>query len=150
MEDQRGQFFLFVAGYPDNMENFLKANPGLNSRFDKILKFEDYKPANLMEIALQMFQKEKMKLSTAAQQHLGAYLEFLHEYRDKYFGNARTVRTIVTEAIKNQNLRLAATPAKKRTKTAIDTIILEDVESFKLSKEDLVFKKKTIGFRSRG
>jgi len=150
MEDQRGQFFLFVAGYPDNMENFLKANPGLNSRFDKILKFEDYKPANLMEIALQMFQNEKMKLSTAAQQHLGAYLEFLHEYRDQYFGNARTVRTIVTEAIKNQNLRLAATPVKKRTKTAIDTITLEDVQSFKLSKEDLVFKKKTIGFRSRG
>ena len=42
MEDNRGQFFVFAAGYPDNMETFLKANPGLNSRFDKILKFDDY------------------------------------------------------------------------------------------------------------
>ncbi|MEM6317180.1 MAG: AAA family ATPase [Bacteroidota bacterium] len=150
MEDQRGQFFLFVAGYPDNMENFLKANPGLNSRFDKILKFEDYSPASLMRIAIQMFDKQEMQLSVAAKEHLGAYLEFLHEYRDKYFGNARAVRSIVVEAIKNQNLRLAATPVKKRTKATINTITLEDVQSFKLSKEDLVFEKKTIGFRSRG
>ena len=150
MEDQRGQFFLFVAGYPDNMEDFLKANPGLNSRFDKILKFEDYQPESLMKIAQQMFEKEAMKLSVPAQEHLGAYLEFLHEYRDKYFGNARAVRSIVGEAIKNQNLRLAATPLKKRKKEMINMIMLEDVQTFKLSKEDLVFEKKTIGFRSRG
>ena len=150
MEDQRGQFFVFVAGYPDNMENFLKANPGLNSRFDKILKFEDYSPENLSEIALQMFHKEGMRVSSAAKGHLGKYLEFIYEFRDKYFGNARTVRSIVGEAIKNQNLRLAATPAKKRTKNSIHTITLEDVQSFKLNKEDSVFTKKTIGFRSRG
>lgn len=150
MEDQRGQFFLFVAGYPDNMEEFLKVNPGLNSRFDKILKFEDYKPESLMEIALQMLEKEGMKLTVPAQEHLGAYLEFLHEYRDKYFGNARAVRSIVGDAIKNQNLRLAATPMKKRVKETINMITLKDVLSFKLSKEDLVFEKKTIGFRSRG
>ncbi len=150
MEDQRGQFFLFVAGYPDNMEEFLKVNPGLNSRFDKILKFEDYKPESLMKIALQMLEKEGMKLTVPAQEHLGAYLEFLHEYRDKYFGNARAVRSIVGDAIKNQNLRLAATPIKKRAKETINMINLEDVQSFKLSKEDLVFEKKTIGFRSRG
>ena len=103
-----------------------------------------------MKIALQMLEKENMKLSIPAQEHLGAYLEFLHEYRDKYFGNARSVRSIVGEAIKNQNLRLAATPLKKRSKETIHTITLEDVESFKLNKEDLVFEKKRIGFRSRG
>ena len=42
MEDKRGAFFVFAAGYPENMETFLKANPGLRSRFDKVLKFEDY------------------------------------------------------------------------------------------------------------
>ena len=47
MEDHRGKFFIFVAGYPDNMERFLKTNPGLNSRFDKVLKFEDYEPTEL-------------------------------------------------------------------------------------------------------
>ena len=150
MEDQRGQFFVFVAGYPDNMENFLKANPGLNSRFDKILKFEDYGPDSLLKIALQMFRKEEMSLSTTAQDHLARYLTFIYEYRDKYFGNARTVRSIVGETIKNQNLRLAATPAKKRDNTIINTITLDDVKSFKLDKQDSLFEKKTIGFRSRG
>ena len=47
MEDKRGQFFVFAAGYPDNMEAFLKANPGLSSRFDKVLRFEDYSPEEL-------------------------------------------------------------------------------------------------------
>lgn len=146
MEDQRGEFFVFVAGYPDNMEEFLKANPGLNSRFDKVLKFEDYEPAELMEIAMYMFQEKGFKLRKAAREHMASYLNFLYEYRDKYFGNARAVRGIVTEVIKNQNLRLAATAIDKRTKAAINTIILEDVKTFKLDKADFLFNKKTIGF----
>lgn len=47
MEDYWGWFFVFVAGYLDNMEVFLKANFGLNFCFDKIFKFEDY---NLKEL----------------------------------------------------------------------------------------------------
>jgi len=149
MEDNRGEFFVFVAGYPDNMEEFLKANPGLNSRFDKILKFEDYEPTQLLEIALFMFDEKGFKLRKAARDHLAAYLEFLYEYRDKYFGNARAVRTVVTDVIKNQNLRLAASPVDKRTKAALNTIILEDVKPFKLDKNDFIFNKKTIGFKTK-
>ncbi len=147
MEDQRGEFFVFVAGYPDNMEEFLKANPGLNSRFDKVLKFEDYEPSELMEIAMYMFEEKGFKLRKAAREHMSSYLNFLYEYRDKYFGNARAVRGVVSEVIKNQNLRLAATAIDKRTKTAINTIILEDVKTFKLDKADFIFNKKTIGFK---
>ena len=46
---------MFVAGYPDNMDSFLRANPGLNSRFDKILQFEDYDGKELLQIADAMF-----------------------------------------------------------------------------------------------
>ncbi|MFT5386254.1 MAG: SpoVK/Ycf46/Vps4 family AAA+-type ATPase, partial [Saprospiraceae bacterium] len=108
MEDNRGQFFVFVAGYPDNMESFLKANPGLNSRFDKILKFEDYKPTELNEIALFMIQEKNMRIDKEALEFLLDYMNFIYEYRDKYFGNARTVRGIVNDAIRNHNLRFAA------------------------------------------
>jgi len=45
---------------------------------------------------------------------------------------------VVTDVIKNQNLRLAALPVAKRTKAALNTIILEDVKSFKLDKEEVV------------
>ena len=66
MEDSRGKFFVFVAGYPDNMESFLKANPGLNSRFDKILKFEDYSPKDLNQIAMLMLDDVTVPVVLAA------------------------------------------------------------------------------------
>ena len=149
MEDHRGRFFVFVAGYPDNMESFLKANPGLSSRFDKILKFDDYEPEELTHIALQMLEMRGLLPTPEATKHLKAYLEFLYEYRDKYFGNARTVRNIVTEAIKNQNLRLAALSKEARADTPDNLLTIEDVNSFKTDTSTFDFNKKTIGFRRR-
>ena len=85
MEDRRGEFFVFVAGYPDNMESFLKANPGLNSRFDKILMFDDYEPEELFKIAKLMLSERKIRVTEEANNHLKAYLGFIYDYRDKYF-----------------------------------------------------------------
>jgi len=149
MEDLRGRFFLFVAGYPDNMETFLKANPGLSSRFDKVLRFDDYHPTELHQIALQMLEEKSMLTSPEASDHLKGYLEFLYEYRDKFFGNARTVRQVINEAIKNQNLRLAALPREEREKTPDNVLTMEDVSTFKSDKSSFVFNKKTIGFHRR-
>jgi SpoVK/Ycf46/Vps4 family AAA+-type ATPase len=148
MEDQRGEFFVFVAGYIDQMEAFLKANPGLNSRFDKVLKFDDYSPEELMEIAVKMFHDADMTLAPEAEEYLQHYLQFVHEYRDKYFGNARTIRQIVTEAMKKHNLRVAAMSAERRSELALNVLTLEDLESFKLDKNDGVFGRKTIGFQA--
>jgi len=147
MEDHRGAFFVFVAGYPDNMEHFLKANPGLSSRFDKVLKFDDYTPEELVQIALMMFSEKGLLPTPEAEDHLGRYLEFIYEYRDKYFGNARTVRSLVMEAVKNQNLRIAALSREERNKTSLHLLTVEDVSTFKLDKEGFLFNKKTIGFR---
>ena len=150
MEDNRGEFFVFAAGYPDNMEAFLKANPGLNSRFDKVLKFEDYNPADLSLIAKLMFEEEKVKITQRAEQQLNAYLEFLYKYRDKFFGNARDVRKVVSEAIKNMNLRLAAIPIEERKETEMNVLTFEDVQNFKADTNSFTFNKKRIGFRSSG
>lgn len=142
MEDKRGEFFVFAAGYPDNMDDFIKANPGLASRFDKTFRFDDYTPAELMQIASKMIHDQGLILSDEAQNHLTEYLSFIHNYRDKYFGNARTVRSIVLEAIQNQTLRLAHTDSD----TVSNVIDLEDVRSFKLETEGLQRQKKTIGY----
>lgn len=147
MEDNRGLFFVFVAGYPDNMEAFLKANPGLNSRFDKVLKFEDYAPEELLQIALLMFEERSILVADEAKEHLKNYLAFIYEFRDKYFGNARAVRSIVLEAIKNQNLRLAELTDKEREKINLNELILADVAPFELNKDNFIFNKKTIGFK---
>ncbi|MCP4442634.1 MAG: AAA family ATPase [Aureispira sp.] len=147
MEDSRGQFFLFAAGYPDNMEAFLKANPGLRSRFDKVLKFEDYESEELFEIALLMLQEENLEMNDEASTHLQNYLNFLYTYRDKYFGNARTVRNVVNEISKNQSLRLASMAPEDRDEAMLNTITYEDVATLKLSNDDDLFNKKTIGFQ---
>lgn len=146
MEDHRGQFFIFVAGYPDNMEKFLKANPGLNSRFDRILKFEDYSPAELTEIGRQMLAEKGITPTADAAEHLKVYFKFIYEYRDKYFGNARAVRSIILEAIKNQNLRLAANRSKGDQQTDPNMLTLADVAKFRADKSGFVFNRKTIGF----
>ncbi len=150
MEDQRGAFFVFVAGYTDNMESFMKANPGLSSRFDKTLRFEDYAPEELLQIAMQMFHEARMRISPEAEEYLRNYLAFIHNYRDKYFGNARTVRQIVDEAIKKFDLRLAAASLEMRNNPTHNILRIEDLEMFKLDKSDFVFNRRGIGFQSRG
>jgi SpoVK/Ycf46/Vps4 family AAA+-type ATPase len=149
MEDSRGQFFVFVAGYPDNMEVFLKANPGLRSRFDKMLKFEDYSASELFSIAQLMLEQEGFSIQDDAKEHLKKYLSFLYEYRDKYFGNARTVRNVINEITKNQSLRLAAMPTEERNPLMLNVITYEDTATLKLSNDDDIFNKKAIGFRKK-
>lgn len=146
MEDHRGEFFIFVAGYPDNMDAFLKANPGLASRFDKVLRFDDYTADELNEIAIKMCKDEGYHLHNAAREHLSAYFKELVAYKDKYFGNARTVRKLILEAIKNQNLRIAQIPAADRKKGAQTRITLDDVRHIDQLIKNETWSKKGIGF----
>lgn len=145
MEDHRGEFFVFAAGYPDNMENFLKVNPGLNSRFDKILKFEDYSTTELCEIAEKMLTDENLALAKDAKTSLFDELDKMQIGKDKYFGNARTVRALVSDIIRFQNLRLAANRMEE-VKDDIGEIQIFDVEKAIKTKSDQVFTKSTIGF----
>ena len=126
------------------MEKFLKANPGLNSRFDKVLKFEDYTAKELMEIAQVMFKEKGYRLDDNALIHLQRYFAYIYDHRDKYFGNARTIRNVVAETIKFQNIRLAE---KEIIEPDAETIIaFEDVSKFKLDKSGFIFNKRGIGF----
>ena len=145
MEDQRGEFFVCAAGYPDNMESFLKANPGLSSRFDKILRFEDYQPDQLMEIAERMLRQQKAQLSPSARTHLENYLRFLYKFRDAYFGNARTVRQLVVDILRRHDLRKAEESSQDGKPTTIK-ILKADVEHLKLDVRELSIQRKRIGF----
>ena len=146
MEDERGKFYVFVAGYPDPMDKFLKSNPGLSSRFDRILQFEDYNAEQMMQIALKMLSDQNMICPVDCEVQLKALFEELDHKRDTYFGNARTVRKIVDDITKNQRLRLARQVVSK-----------DDVNNRTISVEDLKeiqelsanFQTKSIGFRKR-
>lgn len=146
MEDHRGEFFVFVAGYPEQMDTFLKANPGLASRFDQTLRFEDYSPEELLEIALYMFQQEHYRVAEEAREYLGKYLSFLYQFRDRYFGNARTVRQVVLEILKNQNLRMASGKVDVDPELS-HLVTLDDVSTFTFDKDKLnLFTRRSIGY----
>ncbi len=147
MEDQRGKFGVIAAGYTDNMHLFLESNPGLKSRFDKVFTFEDYTAEQLIQIALNLLKKESLTPDEAAVTHLKNYFDQIYTKRDKFFGNARTVRQTVGEAIKNQNLRMAAMSSDQRTKKDLETLTLEDVQEFVIKDDD---NRSGLGFRVSG
>ncbi len=129
MEDDRGRFFVFVAGYPDQMNQFLKANPGLKSRFDRTLKFEDYSAEELFKIATLIFEEKKYKLSPNAEQTLTSLLNKLYLQRDKNFGNAREIRKMVLNIIKYAELRFSQQEAPFNGSIIIDEDVNEASES---------------------
>jgi AAA+ superfamily predicted ATPase len=145
MEDNRGKFGVIVAGYTDNMHEFINSNPGLRSRFDKYFVFEDYSVDEMYSIALSIFQKEDVKPDVAASEHLKKYLTFIHSNKDKYFGNARTVRQLVGECIRNQHLRLASMKKEERTKELMETIVFDDVKEFEI--KEVKTSGRGLGFR---
>lgn len=147
MEDDRGRFFVFAAGYPDNMNNFLKANPGLSSRFDRVLKFSDYSKEQLMEIAIHIASEYSMNLSSGAKKELEIIIEDLHKGRDKYFGNARSVRKLVQSIIRTQNLRIA--DDDEISPRSANTITIVDVTKAPREEGDYVYQPKGIGFSKR-
>ncbi len=147
MEDLRGQFAVIVAGYPDNMREFIEANPGLKSRFDRHYEFYDYSAEELYIIAKTILDKEKLTPSAEAEAHLKNYLEQLYTNRDKFFGNARSVRQIIGESIKNQHLRMASLTSAERTSDALSKLTLEDVAEFVVKEEKA---RATLGFRYGG
>ena len=146
MEDQRGKFAVIVAGYPENMDTFMRSNPGLKSRFDRTMQFDDYDVESLFNITCQMLSVENLVPDEEASCHLRAYLTDLYKKRDKYFGNARTVRKVIETAIRNQNLRMATMESSLRTPEAIKTLTIEDV--IKIKVEENIKLTSGVGFKS--
>lgn len=146
MEDNRGDFVVIVAGYTDNMKSFLESNPGLHSRFDRTYHFNDYDATELYEIALKMLAGNSITPEESAREHLKNFMAFQFETRNKFFGNARQVRKIVEEAIKNQHLRLAKLEPGERTMDMIQKLSLEDLDEFKID-YNAVPEKPSIGFK---
>lgn len=147
MEDSRGKFAVIAAGYPDNMNVFLHANPGLKSRFDRVWHFYDYSPETLCQIAVSMFATEGLKLDESAEKYMIELLQQIYSTRDKYFGNARSVRKIVEQAVKKQNLRMASLPAEERTESMMEQVSVLDLKDIH-PEEKSDKERKTMGFKS--
>jgi SpoVK/Ycf46/Vps4 family AAA+-type ATPase len=144
MEARRGQFSVIVAGYPLPMKDFIQSNPGLKSRFDQTLVFQDLSAGDLNEIAIKMLASHGLEPDKEAADYLKKYLEHISGSRNQYFGNARSVRKIVERTVRNQNLRMAEMKTEERSKEAMKTIVIADIEEFEID-GSLAFS--SIGFK---
>ena len=107
MEDDRDRLVVVLAGYNDEMEAFLQSNPGLRSRFNRYIHFEDYAPEELQEIFKLQLKKFDYTLAPDAEDCLRQLLEATWQGRAKDFGNARFVRNFFEKTIEVQALRLS-------------------------------------------
>jgi Holliday junction resolvasome RuvABC ATP-dependent DNA helicase subunit len=108
MEDDRGKYFVFAAGYRNEMDQFVNANPGLKSRVDMYFHFEDYSPDELMEIAKLMIKKEGYTFDESVTPKLLTYMKELCDNKGPNFGNARESRKLFEKYIKSrQSTRVA-------------------------------------------
>ena len=124
MEDHREELVVIVAGYTEPMKRFLESNPGLKSRFNKFLFFEDYSPEELLQIMDGMCLKQDYRLTDAAKKKVVRYFEDRLAGEPENFANAREARNLLEKAIANQASRLVG----KKDITKEDLRTLEDID----------------------
>ncbi len=108
MEDHRDDLVVIVAGYTGPMERFLHSNPGLESRFNKYIFFEDYDGGELNAIFHAQCKKGGYELDEEAEAYSREFFDALYEGRDENFGNGRDVRNQFEAMVVRQADRLAA------------------------------------------
>ena len=106
LEDDRGKFICIVAGYTDQMHDFIDSNPGLKSRFTQTIHFEDYTPEELTEIFINLAKEKKFEVDEQTRAAVCRQFEQLYQRRDKNFGNAREARRVFDAAVEKQSQRL--------------------------------------------
>lgn len=132
VEEQRGKFVCILAGYSKEMMDFVNANSGIASRFNKKIEFEDYKPEELTLIFRKLLEKgeEHFILDAEADDCLPKFFEKMYATRTKNFGNAREVVNAYRKAIERQSQRI------RKNKLPDNHILTrEDIEGAEALKE---------------
>ena len=123
MEDHRDDLVVIMAGYTDLMDRFIHSNPGLESRFNRFLLFDDYTTDEMVDIFRMQCKKGCYQLTEEARPLIRDYIA--EESADDSFGNARGVRNLFEHVLVAQNNRLAT--MEKITREDLMTITAHDV-----------------------
>lgn len=105
MDDYKDKLIIILAGYRDEMNFFLRTNPGLASRFAIQIDFPDYTIDELVQIANLMYKEREYILDEKSKHYI---YRILSEIRNKEIinGNARTVRNLVERSIRQHARRI--------------------------------------------
>ena len=120
MEDYRDDL---VAGYVDEMKNFINMNPGLRSRFSKYIQFDNYTEDEMLDIFQRLCKRMQYILSAEASESALQY--FADNQDDSTFGNARGVRNFFDKVVTNQATRILTIP--NPSDSEFKTIKKEDI-----------------------
>lgn len=107
MEDNRDAMAVILAGYGDEMEQMIRSNPGLSSRINTKIEFQDFSPVDMGRIFETMARNNDYDLPAAARHRLIVGLTELHKNRDRHFGNGRLVRNAFEDSVRHLADRIA-------------------------------------------
>jgi SpoVK/Ycf46/Vps4 family AAA+-type ATPase len=105
VEDRRDSIIVVAAGYPDEMQAFVDANPGLRSRFPKTIHFPDYSTDELVQIFESLGRGGRYSCDADAAAKVRAWFDA--QPRVKGFGNGRLARNLFEATVARQASRLA-------------------------------------------
>lgn len=125
MEDNRENFIVVVAGYTEPMNKLMNSNPGLRSRFNKYLSFDDYTPAQLTTIFELFCTKSEFRMTPRTREKVLGVFQIFHEVRDETFGNARLARNLFEQTVNRQANRIISIPSI--TEQILSTIEAVDI-----------------------
>ena len=106
LEDSRDDLIVIVAGYTEPMNHFFQSNPGLKSRFNYFINFENYSSTELIDILETLARKDDYQLSDELKERLSSYFTDELEAKVENFSNGRFVRNLYEDLIMNQAVRL--------------------------------------------
>lgn len=122
MEDDRDRLVVILAGYTNEIRAFINSNPGLQSRFNRYIHFDDYSVDELIEIFKRNLIKSRYKIKRDAFDELRSVIEKAVYLKDRHFGNARYVRNLFEKVVQNQADRLAKKDSIDNDELSIITI----------------------------
>ncbi|MFV0493766.1 type VII secretion AAA-ATPase EccA [Mycobacterium sp.] len=133
LEVHRFDFCFIGAGYEREVDEFLTVNPGLAGRFNRRLRFESYRPNELVEIAVRYGTPRATVIEAPAAEAFGAACTTLGAYRasDGSHGidvmhNGRFARNVVERAERLRDSRVAA-----QHRTDKGSVTIEDLQTLR-------------------
>lgn len=124
MEDNRENLVVVLAGYSNEMKEFLTSNSGLKSRFPNYIEFDDYTGEELVKIANIQAKSKDYIIVEEAQTPLLEYFTRVQLRNSKESGNGRLARNTIEAAILNQSRRLIAEPDS----SSMQELLLKDFD----------------------
>lgn len=124
LEDYREDLVVIVAGYTEPMNQFFESNPGLKSRFNTFIEFDDYSSNELDEILVSMCKNNDYILTDEVKKKIHFYFEQQTSSKDKSFSNGRLVRNLFDDLVMNHARRVINVENPGREE--LSTIKVED------------------------